>query len=162
MANTRLHVRIGQHEFSAEGPVEIVQQQYADFLSHIPDAEQEISPRLSPRQLSHCYIHLPDGRWEVRQSALGGDVGRQKYLILHLYGGLMFEGETEISATDLIRALRLKGLVADDGRIDRLLDPLAGYVLKTGAKRGSKYRITQRGVEFAETVIQAAKTAKEK
>ena len=164
METTRIKVKIGDHEFDAEGPVQTVQAQFEAF--------REIVSSI-PRQKSE-----PPASHTVQATDKTADANGMPHIpiekILHLSGRVVSLTALPKSATDaaLLIMLGQKDLrnnvsvtgqelgdgLAESGRdvprVDRVMDSALKeqWVLKTGVKRGTRYRLTNVGLAKALTV----------
>ena len=176
----KLEIRIGEHAFTAEGPEEIVNAQYAQFLRAIEQLAQPKSgaPAQPPRswkvgiprgmrpvmdEPGHIYLGFNSpidtktltGIYKCDGSDIAinflSDTGGQT-LILLLYGFRTLRGTLWVPASVLLRAAQDSGLSID--RIDRDLDTHIPKNVETrGERRGKKYALTKEGVEYAEGVL---------
>ena len=71
-------------------------------------------------------------------------------LFLILFGNLILKDKSELMAGDLLRAAKQSGISLK--RIDATLERYDVLVQKGGARRGSRYALTNPGVEHAEEV----------
>lgn len=87
---------------------------------------------------------LPDGPTKVADTVL-----------LLLLGYRELRGLSQVSALDLNQGLRAAGF--DDLRLDREMAPYlkARQVLRSGVGKGSRYRLTTRGVKRAQELVQS-------
>jgi len=151
-------MKIGEYELDAEGPVEIVQAQLAAFkeiISSMPHTtvapktrelgksnnNNEVIP--NPPHISIENIMHASGR-VVSLTALPASSADAALLIL-------------LGHKDLRNNLSVTGQEVGDGlaqsgrpvpRVDRIMDKAIedAHVLKTGIKRGTRYRLTNQGL----------------
>lgn len=156
--NTRIKVKIGDYEFEAEGPAATVQEQFSAFKEMISAAQ----PRVAPED-------------KVEEPQNGGikptfpHISIQK--IMHVSGRVVsltaLPASTEDAALlimlghkDLRDNLAVTGQEIGDGlgqsgrpvaRVDRLMEKALkdAFVLKTGIKRATRYRLTNQGLQKA-------------
>ena len=161
MDTTRIKIKIGDHEFDAEGPVEIVQAQFEAFRMIISNFPRHIDQPKS-RNESHA---IEDN---------GNNVGSAHVpieKIVHVSGRVVSltaipKSSTEaallimLGQKDLRNNIAVTGQEIGDGldqsgcpvpRVDRVMDKALdeAYVLKTGIKRGTRYRLTNQGLSKA-------------
>lgn len=158
---SRIKIKIGEHEFEAEGPAEIVKEQFEafkDIIRSLPSIntsarkadEQQASLNQSDTQQ---FPHIPlekilhvDGRI-VSLTALPSTPNDAALLIM-------------LGHKDLRNNLSVTGQEIGDGlaqsgrpvaRVDRIMEDAIGeaLVLKTGIKRASRYRLTNQGLTKA-------------
>jgi hypothetical protein len=176
----RLKIKIGPHEFEAEGPVQVVQDQFAAFkelvyspaasvplviastppLPPIPDAanggapKQEIKPEQQPEIDSRLdkIMRLDD---RVISLTVPADSAEQAILLL-LYGQKILRKNDSVTGSEV-----MDGITATGGlqisRADRVLDKLgeSGDVIVIGERRSRRYRLTNTGLAKARQVAGA-------
>jgi hypothetical protein len=170
MATTKLRVKIGQHEFEAEGAPDEVAAQFADWKALIssPPALARESHDSPPRIRKDAdesttgddFLALPSNifhRDEKRRLVSltvhpTGDSRDADALLLLLWGYKVSRGLIEVPVTLLKDSLEQSGIRA--GRIDRAMAPHlnANLVLKGGHGKGGKYRLTNIGSARAEEI----------
>ena len=176
MENTRLKVKVGNHEFDAEGPPEQVSAQFQawkELITALP-----VAPQTSPQHDGRRTITLPvdaveevktrEGRsatWDIfggyeddlmtlKVHPPAGDTRDSDAILLVLYGyrkaGNEGAGLAEVPVTKLKESLEVSGMRI--GRIDRAAAPYlkSGYLLKSGRGKGGIYRLTNTGFSKAE------------
>lgn len=161
METTKIKTRIGDCEFEAEGPVEVVKAQFDAFRDLINSMSRAISPKKSesphdvtenkdnPTKFPHIpidkIVHVA-GR-VVSLTALPASVEDAALLIM-------------LGHKDLRNNLTVTGQEIGDGlaqsgrpvqRVDRVMEKAmeTAHVLKTGIKRGTRYRLTNQGLTKA-------------
>jgi hypothetical protein len=186
MDGYRLRVRIGAHQFSAEGDKEQVDRWYTEFLAAVASvpAESRVNtiPSVAPLEtatstvsarsgflLSPMPLAAPtlNGNESTEFEAIysrddemislsvqpHGENATAEAALLILYGYKIFRNEDQLSGYQLVNALKKTGF--DVPRVDRVLDRLCGaegQVIKTGVRRGTKYRLSNRGLNRAKQV----------
>ncbi|MCP3957199.1 MAG: hypothetical protein GY719_05045 [bacterium] len=73
-------------------------------------------------------------------------------LLLLLYGKLVLQGQSPVTAPALLRSARQSGIELD--RASRLLNQRRAYVRTEGRRRGMRYHLTEAGVGYCETLLQ--------
>jgi hypothetical protein len=161
MDTTKIKVRIGEHEFEAEGPVDLVRDQFQAFrelLSTMPVPTQAPETSL-PQQPTH------------NKELKGDSTHVSLENILHVAGRVVSLTALPVSSTDaallvmlghkdLRNNVSVTGQEIGDGlaqsgrqvpRVDRVMEDAIrdAYVLKTGVKRGTRYRLTNQGLTKA-------------
>ncbi|MBI4480091.1 MAG: hypothetical protein HY651_08725 [Acidobacteria bacterium] len=169
METARLKVKIGVHEFDAEGPPDQVAAQFQVWKELIsanpvqPDTQQK---RIAPGIPSEL---ITEGRtregfavpWDIfsidsdkdlmtlRVHPPAGDTRDADAILLVMYGyrraGNEGQGIAEVPVTKLKESLDVSGIRI--ARIDRAAAPhlKAGYLLKAGRGKGGIYRLTNTG-----------------
>lgn len=161
MAEYRLKIKIGDHEFDAEGPVEDVKAQFEAFkelVSLVPaKAEKPRSDNEQPSgngndvgQLNLDKIMRVDGRI-VSLTVKAADV--REAVLLIMLGQRQFRNAEQMTGGELLDGLRESGYTKLD-RIDRPIQPLVdvGDVIAIGNHRSRTYRLTNTGVKKAREV----------
>lgn len=166
MEINKLKVKIGEHEFEAEGPTDVVQQQFAVFkeLMLTPAAARTptqpdtlpvpITPTETNNDLALGKIMKQDGRI-VSLTARGRSV--EEEIMLVLLGQKALRNNEAVTGSEIIDGLKLTGHVAT--RITYKLDKMteSGDVITVGSHRGRRYRLTNQGAakvqELAKAVI---------
>lgn len=170
----KLRVKIGPHEFEAEGPKDAVIEQFEawkNLIASLPAAvipETHLKPQPAPsgeespklpangpsrEQLSHVF-ELDEKRSSVTLRVQPtGDRRYADAILLVLYGYRRLRDEDEVPVTQLKGALASSGLTP--GRIDRAAEPYRrdGLLIKSGLAKGGKYRLTNRGISRAEEMV---------
>jgi len=168
MSDYRLKIKIGDHEFEADGPVEAVQSQFEIFknlITTIPTNKpetaapenQEIPPQtpasqdISKSDLDRIF------RSERRIISLtispSSDVDA---VLLILYGQRHYRNNESPTGGEILDGLEQSGYRAI--RIDRIVTGLSseGAVIITGRHRGKRYRLTNQGVVRTEGIVRDA------
>jgi|ERR1035437_149077 hypothetical protein len=161
METTRIKIKIGDHEFEAEGPADTVQSQFEAFREMISTIPRTA---LAP---------TPNNTAQVKQEK--DDIEDLPHIevgkVLHVAGRVVsltaLPKSTEDAALlimlghkDLRNNLTVTGQEIGDGlaqsgrpvlRVDRIMEKALGeaLVLKTGIKRGTRYRLTNQGLTKA-------------
>ena len=167
MADYRLKIKIGEHEFEAEGPTEVVQSQFEIFkelVARAPVAPEKLerndpAPSDEPMngsaaarttsQLDLEKIMRADGRTisltVVAQSAT-------EAVLLLMLGQRQFRSNDSVTGGELAQGLRESGY--PNVRSDYITDRLAreGAVITIGERRSRRYRMTNLGVTRAQDI----------
>jgi hypothetical protein len=166
MTDYRLKIKIGEHEFEAEGPADIVQAQFDIFKELVSRAPIKATPEkpeqkipdtggqangngTNTNQLDLEKIMRADGR--VVSLTVRAGSGTDAVLLL-LLGQRQFRSNDSVTGSELAAGLRESGHGALRG--DYLTDRLArdGAVITIGEHRGRKYRLTNTGVARAQEI----------
>jgi hypothetical protein len=164
MDTAKIKVKIGDHEFEAEGPADLVRDQFESFKNIISELTQEsilipATTNANSRQI---------------QDAIVDDAIQTLEKILHVSGRVVSLTALPTSATDAALLIMLghknlrnhdsvTGQEIGDGlaqsgrgvpRVDRVMDKALedAYVLKSGLRRGTRYRLTNQGLMKATAV----------
>ena len=166
----RMRLKIGAHEFEAEGPVNVVQEQVKRFLELIatlpveqvnpvlpPPAEfkaapESITPPPAPRNtVSFPAIDLALNKIMKVDERVVSLTARPKNAddaaLLLLYGQKMLRENDSVTGAEVMGGITATGGLAI-GRVDRLLEKLArdGDVIVVGEHRSKRYRLTNAGL----------------
>ncbi len=157
----RFVVRIGEHYFKAEGPVELVRTRFDKFLEVVRGSDAALTTTLETSVIERSFVpkvgfglnfRVPTFRPEEGE---GGLDMRTNFAMLLLYSALVFDKKADLSATELIALLKKASPLADEERLDRTLAGNTGLIVKSGIKRGSRYGLTQSGVNHVEKLLRA-------
>jgi hypothetical protein len=166
METHKLKIKIGDHEFEAEGSAEDVQSQFAAFRDLVmnvqntqsrdmikPDAPAAAPPVVAATNgLRLDKIMKHDGRI-VSLTARGGSIENE--ILLVLFGQKRLRENDSVTGSEIISGLeQTAGAV---GRIDYKLDKMTtdGDVITIGTRRARRYRLTNQGVTKAETLARS-------
>lgn len=159
MDTQKLKIKIGDHEFEAEGPTEIVKEQFAIFkelIANVPVPKkeqaaetQQAQPTNSAGALALDKIVRVDGRF-ISLTASTTSVN-DAVMVIMLAQRLLRNNET-VTSSEVVDGLRTSGHVVS--RVDTVMDKLAseGHVIKIGARRATQYRLTNQGVTRAQEI----------
>jgi hypothetical protein len=169
METYKLQIKVGQHEFQAEGRIEDVRRDFelwkamiADIPSHPqPSGNGSESPQPpkaeipQPDVLQRLYLR-DDKRKLVTLRILprSDDRNGESLLLLLLGFGAMME-TNEVPVTMLRAALRQSGCTID--RVDQVAVKYVrqGLLNKGGRGKGGKYSLTNAGAEKAKSLLTA-------
>jgi hypothetical protein len=166
MSEYRLKIKIGNHEFEAEGPADAVARQFADFkglIAKLPDTNAaHPTPAGPPPSPQGTDISLPspksnltkifrvDGRViSLTASPVNGE--REAALLL-LLGQKELRSNDAATGGELLDGLVVSGYKLD--RVDRMMDAFVadGLVMVNGRKRGKRYRLSNPGLAKAQAI----------
>jgi hypothetical protein len=167
MGDTKLKVRIGGDEFDGEGPEETVNRQYQDFLKArtvaVPPEPPKQPPIVNPadnkpetpasgEQSNVAKITRVDDRLVTLTAMPQGDNREVDAALLLLLGHRVLRSSDLVSADQLLGGLKQSGLGLD--RADRVMGKAEaeGLITRSGVRRGVKYRLTNPGLQKAETL----------
>lgn len=168
MAEYRLKIKLGNHEFEADGPAEAVQSQFQafkDLVATLPQHTGKNTQSPIPESITHPD---PPALQRVDSSALLDKMFRQNSRVvsltappesetdatlLILYGQRFYRENENATGSEILDGMSESGFRKP--RIDRILRGLAdeGEVIITGAHRGKRYRLTNKGHAHAETIV---------
>lgn len=113
--------------------------------SHMPMREPPIDPAL----LKRIFSEGKSGLISLR-TLPNGDEKKSDAIFLILLGYLLLRDQSEVKASELLLAAKQSGLTLS--RLDDTLDKYDALVARGGIKRGSRYALTNPGIEYAESV----------
>jgi hypothetical protein len=163
MGNTRVKIKIGEHEFEAEGPPEIVQAQFETFKKFIETAPKFIET--APKQSEEPKIPPPPAanNVEVKLDRICHVDGRVISLtvkpesdaeaaLLVMLGQRVYRENEAVTASEINDGLEQSGYRIE--RLDRVMKPLLdeGSLVTIGFKKGTRYRFTNPGLARAQTI----------
>jgi hypothetical protein len=161
MDTQKLKIKIGEHEFEAEGPIDVVQAQFAawkDLIAAAPAKPKEPASEKSTDKntpLPHLTldkIMKVEGR-VVSLTARAETVEETALLIL--LGQKELRGNQEVTGSEIMDGLRQSGYAIS--RADTLMDKLStdGSVITVGVHRSRRYRLSNSGLNLALATAQA-------
>ncbi len=161
METQKLKIKIGEHEFEAEGPVEVVNVQFEtwkEMIATAPAKPKETAPE-KPIDKNAPLPHLTldkimkvEGRI-VSLTARAETVDETALLIL--LGQKELRGNQEVTGSEIMDGLRQSGYAIS--RADTLMDKLSadGNVITVGVHRSRRYRLSNSGLALVLTTAQA-------
>ena len=187
MDNSRLRVKASDYELEAEGSRDFVREQYEAFRrllgdvsekSGLPKSRETVECSSSPQapasplpgekadvpaksetKLFQKLLVWDNRTQQVKLTVIpDGPMRIADTVLLLLLGYRELRGASQVSALDLNQGLRSAGF--DDFRLDREMAPSlkARLVLRSGVGKGSRYRLTTRGVKQANELVQTLAT----
>jgi len=164
MDTCRLRVKIGPYEMEAEGPRDFVEKHYGSFSEKIPQPNQLATvpkpqtPSVTESnddqesQSTYASIFRVEGRFVTLTAKPIGDDQELDGLLLILLGHKEMRGADNVSADELLYGMKQSGFGID--RTDRLAirAEAQSLITRTGVRRGTRYRLTNPGIEKARKV----------
>jgi hypothetical protein len=167
MESYRIKVKIGQHEFEAEGPAEIVQSQFDTFKQLIADQPQRINTTEKTPKPAESGASAPAGNGDLKLDRVARVEGRIVSLtvkpeaeataaMLIMLGQKTFRDNETVTSSEIKDGLEHSGYRPT--RIDRIMQPLAdeGSVIRIGQRKGTRYRFTNPGIAKAKAIAKTA------
>jgi hypothetical protein len=169
---SKLKIKIGDHEFEAEGPAETVQAQFNVFkelIGHIPERKPVLAKDSEPIESPGDEAQSPSvarNNGQLRLDTIMKTDGRvvsltaranslDDAILLVLLGQKTFRSIDGVTGSEIIDGLKVSGQPTE--RIDRVVKKLSddGYVIITGVNRGKRYRLTNQGLSKAQEIARA-------
>lgn len=158
MDSAKIRMKIGDHEFEAEGTPESVQAQFQAFRELIGSIGLPVSQKEVPVALdvaanngSPVHVHLEKiMRVQGRIVSLTAIPPRSEdSALLILQGNKDLRNNESVTGAEIGDGLAQSGRPV--GRTDRLMEKLIaeGFVLKSGFRRGTRYRLSNSGHQKA-------------
>lgn len=157
MESNKLKIKIGEHEFEAEGPVDVVQAQFAAFkelISTVPlqtkaNTTENAGQKAPINQLPHLPLERilkAEGR-VVSLTAKCDTIDEAVLLIL--LGQKEMRSNQEVTGAEIMDGLTQSGYRLS--RVDHLLNKLEtdGSTITMGVHRGRRYRLSNTGLTKA-------------
>lgn len=165
MDTTRIKVKIGQHEFEAEGPTEVVREQFGDFKKLIADlpglaaSEKAVTSHPERRGASIDGEIRYDSICRVQDRVVSLTVKPESETtaaMLVMLGQRAFRDNETVTASELADGLEQSGYRI--ARLDKVMQPLTddGSVVRIGARKGTRYRFTNQGLAKAQAAAREA------
>ncbi|MGH2396563.1 MAG: hypothetical protein ACRDFW_06155 [bacterium] len=165
MENYRLHVKVGAHEFSGEGPEECVKRDFEEWKSLISGAArgpalslgstegQQRDVEIDGERLNRVFVvdekrQLLTLRYLPRTDDRDGDS-----LLLILLGYQTLRSQDEVTVTQLKPSLKQSGCLVD--RVDKAAAKYVnqGLLNKGGMGKGGRYSLTNSGRDRATSLL---------
>lgn len=159
MDKYRLKIKIGEHEFEAEGPVEEVRSQFQSFKDIIANTPRQIDTAEKSTNRGEVRVASPGDRNAQLDKICRVD-GRVVSLtvkpeseataaILVMLGQKNYRDNETVTASQIKDGLEQSGY--RPGRVDRIMQPLVdeGSVIRIGQRKGTRYRFTNQGLAKA-------------
>lgn len=160
----RIKIKIGQHEFEAEGPSDVVSEQFKIFNELV--ASFPSTPAAQPQNDTHKLDEpatIQPGRPDLPSidAALGKIMKLDNRIVsltvraetvedavlLLLYGQKMMRESDSVTGGEVLDGLKATGGTSVS-RVDRVLEKMGrdGDVIVIGERRGKRYRLTNAGL----------------
>lgn len=175
METNRIKIKIGDAEFEAEGPSEIINAQFEAFMKAV-SGRPNGSPVTPVTQAQHSaaaamvLAQAQAATQSLTQDMLDRVFRQNEHLSLAalphgenadsdamlaiLYGYLKLKNENTVTGTSLMKSAKISGVTI--GRVDRIMGlHMPDYVLAAGVKKARRYQLNNRGIAKAEEIIKA-------
>jgi len=168
METHRIKIKIGEHEFEAEGPSDVVQSQFEAFKELIANTPRQPNVTTERQQNQEkTFNNTGSGEASSPFGKIMKVDGRVVSLtvkpqsegvaaLLVMLGHKIFRGNDTVTASELRDGLEHSGYRFS--RVDRLMQPLCGEgtVIQIGTRKATRYRLTNPGIVQAEAAAKAA------
>jgi hypothetical protein len=168
--NYRMKIKVGDHEFEAEGPADVVNEQFkafTDLIAKLPASapHQTHSPARADESTGIMAAERRDMpsadsaldkimRLDGRVISLTArPKSAEEAVLLLLYGQKVMRDNDSVTGSEVIDGLTATGGM-QVARVDRLLEKAArdGDAIVIGERRGKRYRLTNAGLMKARTI----------
>ena len=157
METSRIKIKIGNHEFEAEGPPELVQSQFETFKQLIAANPMTIiSPSSSDQRINPPVGDQPKSKFDKMFKTEGRIVSltampqtSSDAALLVMFGQKQYRNNDTVTGQEVGDGLDHSGVVV--ARVDRIMDAFIqeGSVMKIGQGRATRYRLTNTGLNKA-------------
>jgi hypothetical protein len=158
MSELRVRIKVGENEFEANGPHEIVQAEIAGFKKLIGYKEEPAPATNSPESEKADIEKIT--RINARVVSLKIAARSPVHAVLALLlGQQLLRNNTKVMGSEIMDGLRQSGY--DLSRADYILrDHIASAnIAAVGRRRGRRYKLTPRGIEKAQEVARVLAAA---
>ena len=159
----RIHIKLGDYEFEAEGPTDIINKQFEafqelvknlgnaakNFTSDKPDPEVSIDETIDNTELSRIFHE--SGDLLSLTATPETDDSKADALLLLIYGYNKLMNELKITGVTLMKAARQSGISIN--RVSQYMDTKKEFILTGGTKRGKRYSLNNKGIQYVEDMI---------
>jgi hypothetical protein len=167
MDNSKLKLKIGPHEFEAEGPTSVIQAQFEAFKELIAsgnlnyaDSGKGITAQVATENGNSAF-DIPFNLDKITRlderivSLTARPETIEDAALVILLGQRTLRSNDSVTGSEVIDGLRQSGLAVS--RVDWRLEKLAsqGLIIKIGSNRASRYRLTNQGMTKAQAVARA-------
>lgn len=158
----KLKIKVGDHAFEAEGPVELIRSQFEAFKEIISAVPAPTSKTIAPSiqaEFTQVDENNGDGNKGILQKLLHVDgrvvsltaipTSTQDAALLVMVGHKEYRDNLAVTGQEIGDGLAQSGRAVL--RVDRIMEKAIeeSLVLKTGIKRGTRYRLTNQGMAKA-------------
>jgi hypothetical protein len=163
METTKLHLRVGQHEFDAEGPEDVVKEAFEKWRALVEKATegppmpaadtQAPQVEMEARASDLSRIFKEDERSVSVKFLPQTEQRDADVVLLILYGQKILKQQDEVPVTVLKAALKQSGCPID--RVDRIVARYVsdGLLRKGGMGKGGVYQLSNVGEQRATRLI---------
>jgi hypothetical protein len=177
----KLRLKIGANEFEAEGSQEYVQGERQVFLESITandcyeePASEELGETPAGSDGGGQALPAAPRDWPISLTEMGklahqdksdkdliiltalpqeSETQKQGALVLLLLAHKIIRNVDTVKSPDVLNGMKQSGIPVD--RLDGVADKIPNLVLKTGVRKGTKYRLSTPGVQKAAAVAKA-------
>jgi hypothetical protein len=158
METSRIKIKIGEHEFEAEGPAELVKEQFEtfkDIISKVPSitAQEQNQKAVNTIIQQLDTDGIPLLKFEKIMHVSGRIVSltalpttTQDAALLIILGNKELRDNPSVTGQEIGDGLAQSGRPVP--RVDRIMEEAiqGAFVIKTGVKRATRYRLTNQGL----------------
>jgi hypothetical protein len=161
----RIKVKIGQHEFEAEGKEGVVTKQYDDFIAAVSRLPSQAQQQPTPEKKAAIHPNAAIPKEVLDRVFREGDPLSLMHppktdkadadgLLMLIYGYTEMMGKPDVTAATLAIAARKTGLDVD--RLSRSIAAHEALIGVSGTKKGTRYTLNNRGIAEAKRLILAS------
>ena len=155
----RIRIKFGEYEFEGEGPNELVQAELAAFKKLLPNEEKGIS--ISERNPAVPQASIRKAlRVNGRVVSMGvRSESVEDALLVLLLGQKQLRNNDRVTGAEIMDGVRASGHRVN--RVDHLLNRHVrdGSITATGRRRARRYRLTNRGIQKAQEIVELLASA---
>jgi hypothetical protein len=170
METSKIRIKIGDSEFEAEGPEDLVRVQFDEFMSvmkaHPPSPAPPLLPQALPDPTAALAVAIPAPEvspdwlsrvFQVRNRTVTllalpkSETAIKDAMLMLIYGFEKLLGTGAVTGVALAEAARQSGVQID--RVDRVMKGLGAWINAGGARRGRRYSLNNPGRKKAEDLI---------
>ncbi|MGA7697505.1 MAG: hypothetical protein WCA76_20935 [Candidatus Sulfotelmatobacter sp.] len=167
MDNSKLKLKIGPHEFEAEGPTDVIQAQFEAFKDLIANGNLNYADgnrSITAQTIADSGNNASDSSFSMDKitrlderivSLTARPETIEDAALVILLGQRTLRSNDSVTGSEVIDGLRQSGLAVS--RVDWRLEKLAsqGLIIKIGSNRASRYRLTNQGMTKAQAIARA-------
>ena len=149
MADSRLRIKFGEHEFEAEGPAEAIQDHFRLFRKLVaPETESE-----QPQQQTAVAVSQKIMRTRGKILFLAVPAKPTDAVLALMLGQRQFRKNNAVTGVEIMRGLRHSEIRIP--RVDGILSKHreTGHIQWAGTGRGRRYSLTDAGAARAEEIV---------
>jgi hypothetical protein len=164
MDTYKLKLKVGEHEFEAEGPPESVERQFQawkELIATAPRQKENTPAAASDQEKKIDNPEVPLAldrimRMDERIVSLTAppELAPEAALLI-LLGQRQLRSNEAVTGNEMMEGMQQSGFRL--ARVDRILENLAtdGSIIRSGAHRGTRYRLSNTGFTRAQSIARS-------